>query len=43
MTISAFDDYLNSLSQLSNPFDPTVPTADSEEIRTAETPPTTRA
>ena len=34
MTISAFDDYLNSLSQLSNPFDPTVPTADSEEIRT---------
>ena len=34
MTISAFDDYLSSLTQLSNPFDPTVPTAESEEIRT---------
>lgn len=31
--ITAFDDYLNSLSQLSNPFDPTLPTAESEEIR----------
>lgn len=33
MTISTFDDYLNSLTQLSNPFDPTLPTADSEAIR----------
>lgn len=28
-----FDEYVASLSQLSNPFDPTVPTAESEEIR----------
>ncbi len=34
MTIGSFDDYVESLSQLSNPFDPTVPTAESEEIRT---------
>jgi hypothetical protein len=34
MTIGTFDDYVASLSQLSNPFDPTVPTAESEEIRT---------
>lgn len=33
MTIGSFDDYVASLSQLSNPFDPTVPTANSEEIR----------
>lgn len=31
--IPPFDDYVASLSQLSNPFDPTVPTAESEEIR----------
>lgn len=34
MTNGSFDDYVESLSQLSNPFDPTVPTAESEEIRT---------
>jgi hypothetical protein len=34
MTLGTFDDYVDSLSQLSNPFDPTVPTAESEEIRT---------
>lgn len=33
MTVGSFDDYVTSLSQLSNPFDPTVPTAESEEIR----------
>lgn len=35
MRIPSFDEYLASLSQLSNPFDPTVPTAESEEIRAA--------
>jgi hypothetical protein len=34
MTMLTFDDYLNSLTQLSDPFDPTTPTAESEEIRT---------
>lgn len=34
MTAGSFDHYVGSLSQLSNPFDPTVPTAESEEIRT---------
>lgn len=34
MTNGTFDEYVESLSQLSNPFDPTVPTAESEEIRT---------
>lgn len=29
----SFEDYLASLSQLSNPFDPTIPSAESEEIR----------
>ncbi|MDY7106821.1 MAG: hypothetical protein S0880_37070 [Actinomycetota bacterium] len=33
MTIGTFEDYVESLSQLSNPFDPTLPTAESEEIR----------
>lgn len=33
MTIPSYDEYVESLSQLSNPFDPTVPTAESEEIR----------
>src|SRR3546814_11418586 len=37
MTTGTFDDYVESLSQLSNPFDPTVPTAESEEIRTLAT------
>lgn len=37
MTVGSFDDYVESLSQLSNPFDPTVPTAESEEIRTVAT------
>jgi hypothetical protein len=31
--LASFADYVASLSQLSNPFDPTVPTAQSEEIR----------
>lgn len=34
MTIGSFEEYVESLSQLSNPFDPTVPTAESDEIRT---------
>ena len=34
MTVGSFDDYVESLSPLSNPFDPTVPSAESEEIRT---------
>ncbi|MDP9367386.1 MAG: hypothetical protein M3Q03_03765 [Chloroflexota bacterium] len=33
MTILSYDEYVGSLSQLSNPFDPTVPTAESEKIR----------
>lgn len=37
MTVGTFDDYVDSLSLLSNPFDPTVPTAESEEIRTVAT------
>ncbi|WP_116995970.1 hypothetical protein [Desertimonas flava] len=37
MTVGSFDHYVESLSQLSNPFDPTVPTAESEEIRTVAT------
>jgi hypothetical protein len=31
--LASFADYVASLTQLSNPFDPTVPTAQSEEIR----------
>lgn len=34
MTIVSFADYVASLSQLSNRFDPTVPTAESQEIHT---------
>lgn len=33
MTNPTLDEYIASLSQLSNAFDPTVPTAESEEIR----------
>lgn len=34
MRTGTFDEYVESLSELSNPFDPTVPTAESEDIRT---------
>jgi hypothetical protein len=37
MNFPSYNEYVESLSQLSNPFDPTIPTAESEEIRARAT------